>query len=629
MPRGPIRRGQLIAPLGVGSMVVVRDGTSVICAGLDHWYEREGAADDRERVDPYEFRVQEWRLERALGVDHFRLPPDYRVPFRGQATPNVGLTVPFLRFPLWHACPGCGSLTRLTATLRGREFCRECAGRGRRRSLVQVRFVAMCDHGHLQDFPWREWVHRSAQPACDQPLRLVATGGASLAAQKVVCTCGQSRTLQSVMSADPDGTTTHLSDELTEGGPPYLCRGLKPWLGLTEQGEACARPLRASLRGAANVYYPQTRSAIFLPRGGGAPPAAVAALEQPPLSTVIALMRGADRVPDATALRAIATQPLEQFNDAEVEAAIRVVCDGGATSLPGPSPDEDSETAFRRDEYRALRTARSDEQLAVRPVARSAYGPELPVGISGVSLIPKLRETRVLTGFTRVFPESDQSQEERRAHLWREAAGHEAWLPAYVVHGEGILIEFDEEALRRWEQRPEVAARLRPMQARFHQAREQRHLPQRALGARHVMIHTFAHLLMTRLTFECGYDSASLRERLFVSQREDDPMAGVLIYTAAGDVDGTMGGLVRMGESGRLEPVVRRALAEAEWCSADPVCMETALRGGQGPDSCNLAACHNCALVPETACEEFNRFLDRGLVVGSVDEPALGFFALA
>lgn len=44
------------------------------------------------------------------------------------------------------------------------------------------------------------------------------------------------------------------------------------------------------------------------------------------------------------------------------------------------------------------------------------------------------------------------------------------------------------------------------------------------------------------------------------------------------------------------------------------------------PRACNLTACHNCALVPETSCEEFNRFLDRGLVVGSMDNPGLGFF---
>jgi len=103
-------------------------------------------------------------------------------------------------------------------------------------------------------------------------------------------------------------------------------------------------------------------------------------------------------------------------------------------------------------------------------------------------------------------------------------------------------------------------------------------------------------------------------------------MAGLLIYTAAGDSEGTMGGLVRMGQAGKLEPVIHRALSDAHWCSADPVCMETGLSNRQGPDIYNLAACHNCALIPETSCEEFNRFLDRALVVGKVEKRELGYF---
>ena len=103
-------------------------------------------------------------------------------------------------------------------------------------------------------------------------------------------------------------------------------------------------------------------------------------------------------------------------------------------------------------------------------------------------------------------------------------------------------------------------------------------------------------------------------------------MGGVLIYTAAGDAEGTMGGLVRMGRPNRLGPSIQRAIEDAGWCSADPVCMEYAEQGGQGPEGCNLAACHGCALVPETACEQFNRFLDRGLVIGSFDSPDLAFF---
>ena len=133
---------------------------------------------------------------------------------------------------------------------------------------------------------------------------------------------------------------------------------------------------------------------------------------------------------------------------------------------------------------------------------------------------------------------------------------------------------------------------------------------------------------MNRLTFECGYSSAALRERLYYSNHPDQPMAGILIYTAAGDAEGTMGGLVRMGKPGNLEPVIRRALESADWCSADPVCAEAGEVGGQGPDSLNLAACHNCALVPETACEEFNRLLDRGMVIGTPDDTDIGFFEL-
>jgi hypothetical protein len=136
-------------------------------------------------------------------------------------------------------------------------------------------------------------------------------------------------------------------------------------------------------------------------------------------------------------------------------------------------------------------------------------------------------------------------------------------------------------------------------------------------------MHTLAHLLINELIYECGYGSASLRERLY-SVDGDHPMAGILLYTAAGDSEGTMGGLVRMGKPGRLEGVLRRALENARWCSTDPVCIESL---GQGPDNCNLAACHSCALLPETSCEEMNRLLDRGMVVGTLSQPQMGFFS--
>jgi hypothetical protein len=88
-------------------------------------------------------------------------------------------------------------------------------------------------------------------------------------------------------------------------------------------------------------------------------------------------------------------------------------------------------------------------------------------------------------------------------------------------------------------------------------------------------------------------------------------MAGILLYTAAGDADGTLGGLVGLGKPGNLERILLGALDDARWCASDPICRES---DGQGPDGLNLAACHACALLPETSCEFQNRLLDRGVV---------------
>ena len=85
-----------------------------------------------------------------------------------------------------------------------------------------------------------------------------------------------------------------------------------------------------------------------------------------------------------------------------------------------------------------------------------------------------------------------------------------------------------------------------------------------------------------------------------------------------------MGGLVRQGEPARLLKTLTTTLRRAQWCSSDPICIETA---GQGTDNANLAACHGCLLISETSCEEGNRLLDRPMLVGKPNEPGMGFFA--
>ncbi len=243
---------------------------------------------------------------------------------------------------------------------------------------------------------------------------------------------------------------------------------------------------------------------------------------------------------------------------------------------------DDSETSFRREEFNVLRTERHEENLKIRAININQYESNIAQYFSRIMLVDKLKETRALTGFTRILPETDQPLPVLQSLLWRQPPQQKTWLPAYIVYGEGIFIEFNENRLRQWLKihGAEITRRVQPLVARYERIQEERHLRQRQITPRFILLHTFAHLLMNRLTFECGYSSAALRERLYISENPVAPMAGVLIYTANGDSEGTMGGLVRMGKPSNFEPVVRSSLEAASWCSADPVCMEVGARGG-------------------------------------------------
>ena len=379
------------------------------------------------------------------------------------------------------------------------------------------------------------------------------------------------------------------------------------------------------------MYFGIVKSAIYLPRTTETvPDELVSILEGPALHPLIHLLVQAGQRVNPSMLRDNQRELLEPFSDAQIEEAIRLLSadsepeDEGAAA----SADESHELAFRRDEYNVLRSGPSEDQLSVQVARVEDYDPALTPFLERILLIDRLRETRALTGFNRIYPERGVSEEQRLEQLWKRVPEWPGrWLPAYKVFGEGIFIELNLERVAAWEVGEKPLQSAHSVEDRYSAAQQGRQLRDRDLTPRFLLVHTFAHLLINQLTFECGYSTAALRERLYVSDSETAPMAGVLIYTAAGDAEGTMGGLVRMGKAGYLEPAVLAAVRGALWCSADPVCMESGMNWGQGPDSCNLAACHNCALVPETACEEFNRFLDRGVLVGGFETRDTGFFA--
>jgi hypothetical protein len=122
---------------------------------------------------------------------------------------------------------------------------------------------------------------------------------------------------------------------------------------------------------------------------------------------------------------------------------------------------------------------------------------------------------------------------------------------------------------------------------------------------------------------ECGYNAASIRERVYADTEEGKSQAGILIYTAAADSDGTLGGLVELGKPENLGRLLRQSLDRARVCASDPLCAEHDPAKDQ---SLHGASCHACSFVSETSCERGNRYLDRALVVQTLEVTDAAFF---
>ncbi|MDR6220961.1 DUF1998 domain-containing protein [Deinococcus soli (ex Cha et al. 2016)] len=644
MTKLPLRRTQLITPTGVGAVTVDKEGTSLVTAGLDYWFRRPGQNDPPE-AELAEFKIREWRLERQLGVDHFRMPPDMRRPRRGGAeVVNANLQIPFLRFPSWFVCPHCHTMSQENAWERDKVLCRTCKAHGfDKRRMFQVQIAAICEHGHLLDFPFREWAHSSVSPQCSGTLTL-RVNGPSFADQIVACTCGISRSLSGILDAERIGDDdlryeTVLTTKLTgDAERQFSCPGERAWFGKDAPRQACGQHVRGALTSATNTYFPDVRSAIFLPQGTGSSvsPELMQALDAPGPAARIGAWKDVNESAPGTVTVDIAYKTLStafpllvsRHGQAALRTALEVIFGSVApsTSAHLDQPATEDET-MRFDEYQILRTQRKDRDLVVRQAEMSDYGTWQSV-FSRIGLVHSLRETRVLAGFTRGVGHHRTSLTFRRNLLWREPPSPETtWLPAVEVYGEGLYLELNPERLAVWETSAPAVARLRALQQRHEVVMARTGREGAVVSPRLLLVHTLAHLLINRLTFECGYPAASLRERLYVSERPGSEMAALLIYTSSGDSAGTLGGLVRMGDPDRLVPLLEAAVREAEWCSNDPVCMELGAMDGQGQNGMNLAACHSCSLVPETSCELFNALLDRGVVVGTVTEPGTGFLS--
>ena len=595
---GDVRRSQVITSHGPGSIIDFRAGgyggagVSVVAAGLeewDRWAPPPGIGNPQTIFEP--------RLQKQLGVDGFRLPPVAPQVSPGVHSPRSGKLVG-VRYPQWLQCPRCHLIRQARRwNEEGGDpalYCADCtekAGGRNRIHVVPVRFIVLCENGHLDEFPWDWWVKHgeNCRPRHDLELRGSATAG--LAGLILKCLeCEAQRSMEGCFGPD---------------AVPGRCPGHRPWLGI-DAAEACSSQPRVVQRGASNIYFPVVESTLDIPPWSDE--------LQKKIGLRWAMLEQAE---DASARRVLISALRLADIAGQTEEELASIIEDRVQRLQ--SPDRN----LRWEEYQQFVQHRTpfgeNTEFEIRP---SSPPPELAGWLQTVVRATRLREVRAIRGFTRVLPPTP-GEVGRIAPL---SLNPLTWLPAVENLGEGIFLQLNIDRIREWEQTQAVQDRASALQRQYNQSlttRGRSEAPPRALTPRLLLVHSLAHALIRQLSLSCGYSSASLRERLYVDSG-DWEMAGLLVFTSSPDADGTLGGLARQGESGNIVAIFEDCLASMIWCSSDPLCSE-GVHGMSEPS--NGAACHACMLASETSCEEFNSFLDRATLVGTAAMPEFGYFA--
>ncbi|UNO50706.1 DUF1998 domain-containing protein [Alicyclobacillus acidoterrestris] len=602
---GQVRPSQLLWTYGPGALIDLPN-LSVITMGLDRW--------DVNHCQPVEEARLLAAVRRVLGpqVERLRVPPFLRDENASPFSAEGKIGVPVRPFPRWLRCVKCGLLGEYDSGLFDikpdpyrpdrTHFVHTNCEKGSNTDAVPARFLLACRNGHLDDFPWHWYVH-SGPSECTGTLRFFESN-ASLQTEdlKVKCDeCGVTRPMVFAFGEDA-------KDNLP------ACRGRHPHLDTFET--SCDEAPRTVLLGATNSWFPITLSVLAIP------------LEKNQVNQLV--LDGWEYFADAesqdevkvivkTLTKSAVLPGIDQHDPKEIWKAIQDKREGNTQEAIV------SEADIKVPEWGILTSPnpRTDwpQFLARRTEIPQAFSAQ----IDDVLLVERLREVNALIGYTRVEAPEETDDPDERPPMASICRGNPDWIPVSEVHGEGIFVKFSESAIRKWEERSSVKRRDESLQAGHRGWRNARKLnPDVAYpGIRYAMLHTFAHLLIRELALECGYNAASIRERIYANADEEKPMAGVLLYTAAPDSDGTLGGLVELGKAESLGRLIRQALLRAGVCSSDPLCSEHAPSNDR---SLHAACCHACGFVAETSCERGNRYLDRALLVRTLECEDAAFF---
>ena len=401
------------------------------------------------------------------------------------------------------------------------------------------------------------------------------------------------------------------------------CQGNRTWLGPNDR-EICIDPKKVGkayfnrllVRSASSAYFTHNITVIALPDSNQK-------LRDSVNQIYDSILQIADSLTTLQLLRKtpLAAGVLKGFSDNAVWEEVQRRRNGIKTDNKTIKQVE-IETLLSESETIGYDSSQSDFYAKNRPLDDL---PEfLKEKIDRIVLVHRLREVTAQIGFTRFSPLMADIDCELDMGVQSAPLDCEPnWFPAIENRGEGVFISFSKSAIEKWCQQSAVQKRGKELQEGFKISTERKGLDPtktKFFGVPYILLHSLSHLLITAISLECGYSASAIRERIYAG----DYGYGILLYTATSGSEGTLGGLVEVGN--RIESFLSSALELGKLCSNDPVCSQHKPAATYEERFLHGAACHGCLLIAETSCERNNEYLDRALVVDTVETTGAAFF---
>jgi len=545
---------------GIGSIIQTREGGSLLIEDFLKWPIQQKIINNQHELKD-QFRIHEDRLVARLKKEFFsNITSLFRIP---QTKCQYGMTqlkdensaISATFFPKYFFCPKCRKLKHIGNWQVGDgKGYPTCNCNDYTKKLEQVRFVLASESGMISDVPWEQFLDSNGRAPI--PFKKDVKGNKHLA----YGTSGSAESLSAISVHEKDETGTSVKSK-NLGSLPEITF-------IDEDGNNYKMQLRQSN----SICYVKTVSSIFIPEYY--PPV----LELHWIDHQISSWEKDNIVWDNTKLFE-RFRGEEQFTKSKtsithIEKYLQETMD---------KTEANSDITQNEDEYRK---AEFEYFLHPTDLDSTELIIDTPLHINTLFIkalynIKKLKQTTAQTGYCRIRPE---------ASVIPVGGSQTRYFPAVEMYGEGILFEFDCE---------EVKNKLSEEQ-----------------NVRN-FIHTFSHVIMKELEFECGYSVTTLRERLYCHfGQENLPIKlGVLIYALSGS-DGSMGGLSSLfNNSETLEEknifkIIQNAIYRSQDCPNDPICSAE-----EDSANNNRASCYACTLIPETSCEKFNKELDRANLI--------------